>query len=119
MSARTPRAGASTAQPERGGKPPFWRRRWVVITGGILLVLLVIGSISRDPEKEDRASQAEDAGTPTPTPTPTATPSPAEEARAEAAALLEDRDYLPAVNVLEEAGLEAAADRVRRRGHAC
>ena len=36
-------------------KPPFWRRRWVLITGGILIVLIVIGALTA-PAKMTKAT---------------------------------------------------------------
>jgi hypothetical protein len=96
------------------GRPPFWRRRWVLVTGGILLFLVIVGALSGDPEQaaDDRAAQHES----TPTATPTPTPDVAEEARTEAAVLVDDGEYLAAVDVLEDAGLTGASGRVRRRG---
>jgi hypothetical protein len=116
MSNRSPTTGTTAPGMGPDSKPPFWRRRWVIIAGGILLLLLIVGALSGDPEtSDDRAAQSgEVAGTPTPTPSPT--PDPDEEARAEAAALVDDLRYIAAVDVLENAGLEGAADRVRRRG---
>jgi hypothetical protein len=102
-------------QGQRHGQRPFWRKRWFVITAGIFLLLLIIGALSGDPEQEsdNRAARQGDA---TATPTRSATPDPAQVARAEAAALAKDSDYVAAVDVLEDAGLTGAADRVRRRG---
>jgi hypothetical protein len=117
MTNRWPSMGGTTQQRDPDPRPPFWRRRWVVIAAGIFLFLLIVGSLAGDPDEapEDRAAEtAEDAATPTPTASPT--PDPAEEARVNAGELVDDREYLAAVDVLEDAGLEDAADRVRRRG---
>jgi hypothetical protein len=95
----------------------LWRRRWFVITAGIILVLLLIGALSGDPEKPaDRAAAGDAQTTATPTPTPTPTPDPAIAARAKAADLAGDGRYADAVAVLEAAGLNGQAARVARRG---
>lgn len=104
-------------QDKRDGRRPFWRRRWVVITGGLFLLFLIVAVLSGDPEQaaDDRAARGDDT-TVAPTATPTPTPDPAVAARAEATSLVGDEDYLAAIAVLDDAGLVEAAERVRRRG---
>lgn len=113
MTKWSPKTGGSEPS-KRERKPPLWRRRWFVVSGGFLLLLLIIGALS-DPEQQadDRAGRSRDAvATPTSSPTPDA----AGRARAEAAALVDERAYMAAVDALEDAGLKDAADRVRQRG---
>jgi hypothetical protein len=94
-------------------QPPLWRRRWFVISAGIVLLLVVIAAVTEDPDKpRDRAATSG----PTPTPTVTPTPDPATAARTKATELVADGHYLKAVALLEAAGLDQAAARVGRRG---
>ena len=69
-------------------KSPFWRRRWVLITGGILIVLIVIGALtdtSGDDESDtatgDELAAAEDEPDESPA-TPTETTATTSESRA-------------------------------------
>jgi hypothetical protein len=117
MTNRWPSIGRTTQQRDPDPRPPFWRRRWFLIAAGIFLLLLIVGALSGDPEQatEDRAAdRGKDAATPTPTPSPI--PDPAEEARVDAGKLVDAREYLAAVDVLEDAGLRDTAIRVRRQG---
>jgi hypothetical protein len=99
---------------------PFRRRTtWFIVTAGLIVVLVVVGLLSGDPEKPtDRAALAPvtTPATATPTPTLTPTPDPAVAARAKAARLTGSGRYADAAAVLEAAGLRRAADRVARRG---
>jgi hypothetical protein len=110
-----PRTGGRREQ-SPDGRRPLWRRRWFVITTGLFLLVLLVGALSGEPEQaEDRAARN---GGPTSavTPTPTATPDPVEEARRAAAPLVAGGNFVAAIRVLEDAGLDGDADRVRRRG---
>ena len=88
--------GGSAQLPEGGGRQrPWWRRTWVHVTGGILLLFLIVGAIGADPQ--DPANRATKAGAaPTATPTPSPTPDAVAEARARANDLVQDRNYLSA-----------------------
>lgn len=114
MAGMAPRTGGRR-EPGPGERRPLWRRRWFVIAAGLFLLLLIVGALSGDPEQaEDRAASG--GPTSTVTPTPTVTPDPVEEARSAAAPLVAGGNYAAAVGVLEDAGLDGDADRVRRRG---
>src|SRR5688572_23547973 len=102
---------AVRATPPQDRKPPVWRRRWFIITGAILLLLFIVGSLTADPEQSD-----DPQGEATPAVTPTPTPDPAREARAQAAEYMGQARYFAAVAVLEDANLADDARRVRRRG---
>jgi hypothetical protein len=78
------------------------------------LLLAIAGALSGYPE--DRAHKAGDGGPAGAPRSSSPTPDAAENARLEAAALMHDSDYPAAMKVLEDAGLQAAADRVRRLG---
>lgn len=95
----------------------MWRCRWVLIAGGIFLLLLLVGALAGDPEQQSQERAGDEpTATPTQTRTPSPTPDPAAQARAEAAQLIQSGRYQAAVVALEDAGLDGAADVVRRRG---
>jgi hypothetical protein len=108
--------GGSTQLPQSGGRSrPWWRRTWVLVTGGILMLFVVVGALGGDPkDPADRAAKA--GAAPTATPTPSPTPDAVADARARARDLVQDGDYLAAVRTLQEAGLTGTASRVRARG---
>jgi hypothetical protein len=95
-------------------KRPLWRRTWVRVSAGILLLLVVVAALAGDPEEEASDRAAKGAATPTATATPT--PDPEQEARTAAAQLVADGRFAAAAGRLEAVGLERAADRVLRRG---
>lgn len=99
---------------EHHRKRPLWRRTWVRVSAGILLLLLVVGALAGDPEEEASDRAAKGAATPTTTATPT--PDPEQEARTAAAQLVADGRFGAAAGRLEAVGLGRAADRVLRRG---
>jgi hypothetical protein len=115
MADMAPRTGGRR-EPGPGGRRPLWRRRWFVITAGLFLLLLIVAALSGDTDQpEDRAARGDDP-TATATPTPAATPDPIAEARDAAAPLVAGGNYAAAIRLLEGAGLDGDADRVRRRG---
>jgi len=65
----------SPTQAPQTSATPWWKRRWVLITGGVLVVLFIIGSIAGGNDDTKKADKKTD---PTPAPatiTVTATPS--------------------------------------------
>jgi hypothetical protein len=95
-------------------KRPLWRRTWVRVSAGILLLLLVVGALAGDPEEEASDRAAKGGATPTTAPSPT--PDPERGARLAAAQLVAAGRFAAAAERLEAVGLERAADRVLRRG---
>jgi hypothetical protein len=111
-------AGMTGSGYDQGQQPrrPIWRRWWAWL-GTAVLLLVVVAAIAGDPEDQGTENAA-GLGTPTQTaevsPTPTGDPS--EAARAEGQALTRRGKYAAAAAAYESAGLDADADRVRRRG---
>jgi hypothetical protein len=99
------------------GEPPLWRRPWVLILGAIVLLLIVVGVVSGDPENntDDRAAR-DSRATPTSTVSRTPTPDPEQQARAAAAKLVTQGRFAAAAERLENVGLLRAADRVLATG---
>jgi hypothetical protein len=106
--------GSQQLPDEHDRKRPLWRRTWVRVSVGILLLLLIVGALAGDPEEEASDRAVRGAATPTATPSPTTDPE--QEARAAVAQLLADGRFAAAAERLEAVGLERAADRVLRRG---
>ncbi len=50
-----PEGGALGDGAEERGKSPWWKRRWVQITGAVFAALVIIGALSGDPDDEPSA----------------------------------------------------------------
>lgn len=89
----TERRGGAGREPTMplpvGAQPPsstpWWKKRWVQVTGGVLVVLVILGAIfGEDPEEESKKAADVPSSSPTPTvtvtaePTPSKTPEPSE-----------------------------------------
>lgn len=117
MTSKVPRMGDTEPSPtEQGEKRPFWRRRWFAVVAAIWLLLVVVGLLSAlgEDSGEERAGSGQ--ASPTATADPSPTPDPLDEARGEASRLADVGRYEAAVGVLEDAGLDEEAGRIRSRG---